>query len=443
MKHLNRSAIVLAVSAAASQFASAEPFVSAQADAKGFVEDAKFDVLLRNQYYDHDGKNGGADNRDWTQGFLANFSSGYTQGTVGFGVDAFGYLGIKLDAGRGRAGTGNLPVGNDGKPDDDYGKAGGALKVRISRTELKFGDMQPTAPVFAAGGTRLLPQTASGFNLLSSEIEGLDLEAGHFTSGTSPITTARDGGIYATYADVEANSADFIGGKYAINDNLSVSLYGSELEDVWRQYYGNLNWLLPVADDQSLGFDFNIYRTNDYGQAKAGEISNTTWSLAAAYSFLQAHTVTLAYQKVHGDTPFDYVGFGDNGAGAGGDSIFLANSVQYSDFNGPGERSWQVRYDLAMDTYGVPGLSFMARYINGTGIDGSHMDSDSKYLGYGYGEDGSHHETDLEAKYVVQSGPAKDLSFRLRQAFHRSNGDQAEDDNNELRLIVDYPLSIL
>ncbi|WP_342625932.1 OprD family outer membrane porin, partial [Pseudomonas aeruginosa] len=25
----------------------------------------------------------------------------------------------------------------------------------------------------------------------------------------------------------------------------------------------------------------------------------------------------------------------------GGDSIFLANSVQYSDFNGPGEKSWQ------------------------------------------------------------------------------------------------------
>jgi imipenem/basic amino acid-specific outer membrane pore len=443
MKHLKRSAIVLAVSAAASQFASAEPFVTAQADAKGFVEDAKLDVLLRNQYYDHDGKNGGADNRDWTQGFLANFSSGYTQGTVGFGVDAFGYLGIKLDAGRGRAGTGNLPVGNDGKPDDDYGKAGGALKVRISKTELKFGDMQPTAPVFAAGGTRLIPQTASGFNLLSSEIEGLDLEAGHFTSGTSPITTARDGGIYATYADVEANSADFVGGKYGITDNLSVSLYGSELEDIWRQYYGNVNWLLPVADDQSLGFDFNIYRTNDYGQAKAGQISNTTWSLAAAYSFLQAHTVTLAYQKVHGDTPFDYVGFGDNGGGAGGDSIFLANSVQYSDFNGPGERSWQVRYDLAMDTYGVPGLSFMARYINGTGIDGGHMEAGSHYLDYGYGDDGSHHETDLEAKYVIQEGPAKDLSFRLRQAFHRSNGDQAEDDNNEMRLIVEYPLSIL
>ncbi|AGI23109.1 OprD family porin [Pseudomonas sp. MT3] len=442
MKHLKRSAIVLAVSAAASQFASAEPFVTDQADAKGFVDDAKFDVLLRNYYYDHDGKNHTADNRDWTQGFLANFSSGYTQGTVGFGVDAFGYLGIKLDAGGGRTGTGNLPVDNHGKPEDDYGKAGGALKVRISKTELKFGDMQPVAPVFAAGGSRLIPQTASGFNLLSSEIEGLDLEAGHFTAGTSPITTSHDGGLYATYADVEADSVDYVGGLYAITDNLNVSLYGSEFEDIWRQYYANVNYLQPLGGDQSLGLDFNIYRTNDYGQAKAGEISNTTWSLAAAYAFLQAHTVTLAFQKVHGDTPFDYVGFGDNGSGAGGDSIFLANSVQFSDFNGPGERSWQARYDLAMDTYGVPGLSFMARYINGDNIDGTHADPNGRYVGM-YGEDGKHHETDFEAKYVVQSGPVKDMSFRLRQAFHRSNTDQGESDNNELRLIVDYPLSIL
>ncbi|WNQ02431.1 OprD family outer membrane porin, partial [Pseudomonas aeruginosa] len=42
-----------------------------------------------------------------------------------------------------------------------------------------------------------------------------------------------------------------------------------------------------------------------------------------------------------------------------GDSIFLANSVQYSDFNGPGEKSWQARYDLNLASYGVPGLTFM------------------------------------------------------------------------------------
>ncbi len=439
MKH---SLLALAVAAGISPLAMADT-VGDQAESKGFVKDSSLDLLLRNYYFNRDGKNGSGDRRDWTQGFIATYQSGFTQGTVGFGVDAFGYLGLKLDGGKGTTGTGNLPVDNDGSPEDDYGHAGGALKVRVSKTLLKWGEMQPTAPVFAAGGTRLIPQTARGFHLLSSELDGLDLEAGHFTAGNGPTTTSSRGELYATYANVTADSVDFVGGNYALTDNLSVSLYGSEFEDIWRQYYANANYVLPLADDQALGFDFNIYRTNDEGRAEAGEISNTTWSLAASYSFLAAHKVTLAYQKVHGDTPFDYIGFGDNGPGAGGDSIFLANAIQYSDFNGPNERSWQARYDLDMQPYGVPGLSFMARYANGRGIDGTDMAADSPYRDYGYGEDGKHHETNLEAKYVVQTGPAKDLSLRIRQAWHRGNTDQAESDHDEFRLIVDYPLSIL
>jgi imipenem/basic amino acid-specific outer membrane pore len=144
---------------------------------------------------------------------------------------------------------------------------------------------------------------------------------------------------------------------------------------------------------------------------------------------------------VNGDTPFDYVGVGNDNKG--GDSIFLANSIQYSDFNGPGERSWQARYDLNMASYGVPGLSFMTRYATGDNIDGTRMAADSPYQAYGYGADGKHHETNLEAKYVVQTGPAKDLSFRIRQAWHTANADQAEGDVKEFRLIVDYPISVL
>ncbi|WP_121496945.1 OprD family porin [Pseudomonas aeruginosa] len=386
MKVMKWSAIALAVSAGSTQFAVADAFVSDQAEAKGFIEDSSLNLLLRNYYFNRDGKEGRGDRVDWTQGFLTTYESGFTQGTVGFGVDAFGYLGLKLDGTSDKTGTGNLPVMNDGKPRDDYSRAGGAVKVRISKTMLKWGEMQPTAPVFAAGGSRLFPQTATGFQLQSSEFEGLDLEAGHFTEGKEPTTVKSRGELYATYAGQTAKSADFAGGRYAITDNLSASLYGAELKDIYRQYYLNTNYTIPLASDQSLGFDFNIYRTTDEGKSKAGDISNTTWSLAGAYT-LDAHTFTLA-------------------------------------------------------SYGVPGLTFMLRYINGKDIDGTKVDSSSSYAGL-YGEDGKHHETNLEAKYVVQSGPAKDLSFRIRQAWHRANADQGEGDQNEFRLIVDYPLSIL
>ncbi|MGY4490191.1 OprD family porin [Pseudomonas sp. TE3610] len=451
MKVIKWSAIALAVTAASSQLASAAAFVSDQADSKGFVEDSTLNLLLRNYYFNRNKKGGSADDKDWSQGIQGVFTSGFTQGTIGVGVDAFGYLGLKLDGGAGHSGSNNLTtetVINDdgttspGKNHDSYGKVGAAVKFRISKTMLKIGDQQPsTAPVFAVGGSRLTPQTVSGISLMSSEVKNLDLEGGHFYSGTGPNTTNRDGDLWATYAGVPTKSADYAGGKYAFSDAFTASLYAAKLEDIWNQYYTNLNYVLPLSDAQSLTFDFNYYRTTDTGSANAGTIDNNTFSLSAAYSFLSAHTITLGFQKVNGDTPFDYIGVGDKNNG--GDSIFLANSIQYSDFNGPGEKSFQARYDLNMATFGVPGLSFMARYAHGDDIDGTKMAADSPYRAYGYGEDGKHHETNVEAKYVVQEGPAKDLSFRIRQAWHRGNADQAEGNIDEFRLIVDYPLSIL
>ena len=437
MKVMKWSAIALAISAATSQLAMADAFVSDQASSKGFIEDSSLNFLVRNYYFNRDNKNGNVDQRDWSQGFWGNYSSGFTQGTVGFGVDAFGYLGLKLDGGKGYGSTQNLPVGSDGEKQSSYGKAGGAVKIRVSKTELKAGDMQPTAPVFAVGGTRLLPQTASGIALMSSEIKGLDVEGGHYYSGTSQDSTNRDGTIWANYAGVESKTADFVGGKYAFNDQFSASLYGAKLEDIWNQYYTNLNYTLPIADKQSLGFDFNYYNTRDEGKSLAGDINNNAYSLAAAYT-ISAHTLTLGFQKVNGNTPFDYIGIGDNNRG--GDSIFLANSIQYSDFNGPGERSWQGRYDLNMAEYGVPGLTFMTRYIHGDNM--KDVATDTAYSAIGYQKGDTEHETNLEAKYVLQSGPAKDLSFRIRQAWHRGS-DSTGGDQDEFRLIVDYPLSVL
>ena len=78
----------------------------------------------------------------------------------------------------------------------------------------------------------------------------------------------------------------------------------------------------------------------------------------------------------------------------------------------------------------------MTRYVRGSNIENQ----------AGTRHDGKNWERDIEAKYVLQSGAAKDLSFRVRQATYRGN-DVANGyglpDNNEVRLIVEYPLSIL
>ncbi|MDT1091194.1 OprD family outer membrane porin, partial [Pseudomonas aeruginosa] len=56
MKVMKWSAIALAVSAGSTQFAVADAFVSDQAEAKGFIEDSSLDLLLRNYYFNRDGK---------------------------------------------------------------------------------------------------------------------------------------------------------------------------------------------------------------------------------------------------------------------------------------------------------------------------------------------------------------------------------------------------
>ncbi|WP_373389137.1 OprD family porin [Pseudomonas alcaligenes] len=431
MNLVKLSCLALAVAAASTQLA-----MAGQADAKGFVEDSELNLLNRNYYFQRDFKNnpGGQNYREeWAHGVMAEFASGFTQGTVGFGADAYGYMGIKLDSGRGRTGTGLLPISDEGRPQDEYGEAGGAVKLRVSETVLKYGEMRTEAPVFATSHSRLLPETATGFHVASGEIDGLSLEAGHFTAYNNRNSTNSDEDLNLNYGSGEiGKTLDFAGGWYSVNDDLSLGFYTSRFEDTWNQHYGNLNYTLGISEGQSLNFDLNLYRTTDTGDALQGDIDNTTYSLAATYG-LGSHSILLAYQRVNGDTPFDYVG---------GDSIFLANSMQYSDFNAPNEKSWRIGYGYDWAGLGIPGLTTKVTYVKGSDIDGTDADVNGGYVGY-YGEDGEHSETDIDIKYVVQEGPAKDLSIRLRQAFHYANDDQGEGDLHEFRVIVDYPLSIL
>ena len=140
--------VALTVSLGVSQLASAAG-VDDQTTAKGFVDGSSLNLLLRNFYFDRDGKNSAGDKQDWLQVMQGNFTSGFTQGTVGFGVDAYGYWGVKLDGGKGNADSGNLPVSSNGRPENDFSSAGASIKARFSKTELHYGNLQPNNPVLA------------------------------------------------------------------------------------------------------------------------------------------------------------------------------------------------------------------------------------------------------------------------------------------------------
>ncbi|WP_339463417.1 OprD family porin [Pseudomonas sp. EA_105y_Pfl2_R69] len=427
MQVMKWSVIALAVAAGTSQMAVA----SSQSESNGFIEDSSFNIFNRALYMNRDFKNGADSSTDGyntkEKGYIEEaglgirllFESGFTQGTVGVGFDAHSLSSIKIDSGRGRYGTGQFDQTGDERGDDTQTEVGGAIKFRISDTVLKHGNQFVGSPVFSTDDSRILPEVATGTYLVSNEIEGLELSAGRFTALSSQKSTDRD-----TFELTEAN---IVGASYSFTDNFSGAIHASDVEDHFKKQYINLNYNLPLAEDQALNFDLNAYRTKDDGN-NPDEIDNKIWSLAAAYS-LGAHTFTLAHQRSSGDTAYAY-GVDGNG------TIWLANSVQISDFDREDERSWQARYDLNMAEYGVPGLSFMTRYVYGDNIDA------------GVSEEGKEHEFNFETKYVIQEGAAKDLSFRVRSSIYRANSvmndvEGYSADLNDLRLIVEYPLSVL
>ena len=425
MRVMKWSMIALAVSAGTTQFAMA----SSQDDAKGFIEDSTLTSKTRMLYMNRDYRNGAGNiskngeagghpyksgyREDWGLSELLNYESGFTQGTIGVGVDAFAMGTVRLDGGAGRQGNGLFATKSDGSPEDTQSKIGGAVKFRLSDTVLKYGNQFVASPVFSTDDSRLLPEVATGTLITSKEIKGLELTAGRFTGISSQTGMFHD--------SLHLPSANIAGATYQFTDNLVGGVAASDVDDYFKKQYVNLNYTLPIAESQALNFDFNGYRTSSQGKELAGDVDNKIWSLAAAYS-LGAHKFTVAHQRSTGDSGYNY---GIDGGG----SIFLANSVQYSDFNQRDERSWQGRYDLNMASYGVPGLSFMARYVKGDNI--STTDGEGK-----------EHEFDFETKYVLQEGPAKDLSLRLRSAVYRTTSNNGND-VNDFRLIAEYPLNIL
>ncbi len=112
-----------------------------------------------------------------------------------------------------------------------------------------------------------------------------------------------------------------------------------------------------------------------------------------------------------------------------GTDPFLVNYVQIGDFGNKDEKSWQARYDFNFASIGIPGLTFMTRYLTGDSIDRGAALSEGKEW-----------ERNTELMYVFQEGTFKNLGVRWRNATMRNNFSRDIDEN---RLIVSYTLPLL
>ncbi|WP_295476806.1 OprD family porin [uncultured Pseudomonas sp.] len=385
-----------------------------------FVEDSKASLEMRNFYLNRDFRQSNAPQakaEEWAQGFTARFESGFTEGPVGLGLDAIGELGIRLDSSAARRNTGLLAFDPaTGEPVDEYSELGVAAKLRVSKSVLKVGTLQPTLPVVTYNDTRLLSSTFQGGLLSSKEIDGLTFNAGRLTKANLRDSSSRDD---IGYGAARSDAFDFAGGSYAITPQLTASYYYGKLDNIYRQHFVGLVHTLPLGEGRSLRSDLRYFDSGNDGQQRAGRIDNR--NLNGMFTLTQgSHKFGLGFQRMSGDSAFPFLNGGDP---------YSVNLVTYNTFTRADEDAWQVRYDYDFAGLGIPGLSFMTRYVDG------------RNAATASGSRGEEWERDTDLAYVLQSGPLKGLSLRWRNLTFRS-GNGLTTDLDENRLILGYTLAL-
>jgi len=432
--------------------------IAQQAGAAGFIEDSKATLGLRNFYINTDNREGTANpsrNEEWGQGFDLRFISGYTQGTVGFGLDAIGLLGVRLDSGGGTNGAtassygGTIfPSKSNGEAVDNYSSLGLTAKAKISQTELRYGTLMPKLPVIVSNDGRMLPQTFEGGQITSNEFKDLTFVGGQIEHAKGRNSSNTEGlsiaGANNARTGEFSNKFLYGGVDYKLNKDLLLQYYYGNLEDFYKQHFLGLthNWSIGPGvlksdvryfnsrDDGKNGSDPAYFTTGDYrsNATGKGKVDNNLYSALFLYT-VEGHTFGGGYQVSNGSSDFPWLNQGD------GSSAYLTTDMQISKFARAGERTWQARYSYDFAKVGVPGLTAGAVYLRGDNID---TISGGKVATNG----GSEWERDLTLAYVVQDGALKNLGVMWKNAMWR-NDIAGQRDQDENRLIVSYSIPLL
>ncbi|QHG26279.1 OprD family porin [Pseudomonas sp. DTU12.1] len=439
-------------------FAVAAGVLAQQAGAAGFVEDSKATLGLRNFYINSDNREGAGANKneEWGQGFDLRFTSGYTQGTVGFGVDAIGLLGIRLDSGGGTNGNSGsayggtiFPSESNGKAVDNYSSLGLTAKAKISQTELKLGTLQPKLPVIVTNDGRLLPQTFQGGQITTNEITDLTLVGGQIekakgrnSSNNENLSISGANSRGASWRD--SNKFIYAGGDYKLTKDLTAQYYYGNLEDFYKQHFLGLthNWSIGPgvlksdlryfnsSDDGNNGNQAAYFSSGNYSGVNSGrgKVDNNLYSGLFLYS-VAGHTFGGGYQVSNGSSDFPWLNQGD------GSSAYLTTDMQIQKFARAGERTWQARYSYDFAKVGLAGLTAGVIYLKGDDID-TVSGTRAEFTGQ------SEWERDITVAYVVQEGPLKNLGVTWKNAMWRSDiaSTRNQDEN---RLILSYSLPLL
>ncbi|MBV7571404.1 OprD family porin [Pseudomonas sp. PDM32] len=443
---MNKSTLALAV---------AVGVLAQQAGAAGFLEDSKASISSRTMYYNNDNREGGADQRESAEGLKFDYLSGFTQGTVGFGIDAQALLGIHLDGGKGHHPDNNtfFPSDSDGSAVSEWSRAAANVKARFSKTEAHLGGaLAPNLPILVANDSRLLPQTFDGGTITSKEIDNVTFNAGQLEHSAGRASSNSTG--LAVAGGTEGSNKFYYGGAdWKVTKDLTLQYYHSNLKDYYKQDFLGLIHVLPISANQSFKTDIRYFDSssdgrngdpgfrfnNNNGFAKnPGEVDNKTWSAMFTYT-LGGNAFLLGHQRVSDDGGFVYLNQGNvvdgNGRpeGNGGASFYLFTDSMINGFVRAGENTTFGQYSYDFAALGVPGLKTSIAYLHGDDIKATN----------GSGPDSSEWERDMRIDYTIQQGALKGFGVTLRNGVYRGSEVSNNPDVDQTRLIFNYTYSFL
>jgi hypothetical protein len=416
---------------------------------QGFIDGSKASISSRTMYYNNDNRVGGADQKEAAEGLLFNYISGFTQGIVGFGLDAQALLGIHLDGGKGHHPDNNtfFPSDSDGSAEKTWSRGVANVKAKISKTDLKVGNaLQPNLPILIANDGRVLPQTFQGGMLSSKELDNVTINAGKITQAAGRASS-NWAGLAVAGATKDSNNFQYGGVDWKITKDLMVQAYHSKLEDFYNQTFFGLVHLFPIDNDQSFKTDLRYFDSNSDGKngsagyrfnnnngyaKNVGEVDNKTWSAMFTYT-LGGHSLMLGHQRVSDDGGFVWI---NNGSitdsrgrleGEGGSSFYLFTDSMINQFARAGENTTFGQYTYDFAKAGAPGLKASVSYLHGDSIKDIRN-----------GSDHSEWERDIRVDYVIQNGPLKNFGATLRHGIYRGDDSGGVRNTDQTRLIFNY-----
>jgi hypothetical protein len=442
---MNKSTLALAV---------AVGVLAQQAGAAGFLEDSKASISSRTMYYNNDNRDGGADQRESAEGLKLDYLSGFTQGTVGFGIDAQALLGIHLDGGKGHHPDSNtfFPSDSDGSAVSEWSRAAANVKARFSKTEAHLGGaLAPNLPILVANDSRLLPQTFDGGTITSKEIDNVTFNAGQLEHAAGRASS-NSTGLAVAGGTQDSNKFYYGGADWKVTKDLTLQYYHSNLKDYYKQDFLGLIHVYPINANQSFKTDIRYFDSSSDGRNgetgyffnnnggfanKPNEVDNKTWSAMFTYT-LGGNAFLLGHQRVNDDGGFVYLNQGNvvdgNGRpeGNGGTSFYLFTDSMINGFVRAGENTTFGQYSYDFAALGVPGLKTSIAYLHGDDIKAKN----------GVGSDMSEWERDMRIDYTIQQGALKGFGVTLRNGVYR--GSQIDiPDQDQTRLIFNYTYSFL